>query len=101
MNRLGTSERTIVDFQTKVRALILQFQNLKKENEELYVMLEKNEDDVRQLRQQLQDKQREFDAFKAAKMLEVADGDIQSARERLAKLIRDVNKCIAVLSEQK
>lgn len=95
------SERTIVDFQTKVRALILQFQNLKKENEELYVMLEKNEDDVRQLRQQLQDKQREFDAFKAAKMLEVADGDIQSARERLAKLIRDVNKCIAVLSEQK
>ena len=95
------SERTIVDFQTKVRALILQFQNLKKENEELYVMLEKNEDDVRNLRQQLQDKQREFDAFKAAKMLEVADGDIQSARERLAKLIRDVNKCIAVLSEQK
>lgn len=95
------SEKTIVDFQTKVRALILQFQSLKKENEELYVMLEKNEDDVRQLRQQLQDKQREFDAFKAAKMLEVTDGDIQSARERLAKLIRDVNKCIAVLSEQK
>ena len=95
------SDKTIVEFQTKVRALILQFQNLKKENDELYAMLEKNEDDVRNLKQQLQDKQREFDAFKAAKMLEVADGDIQSARERLAKLIRDVNKCIAVLSEQK
>ena len=95
------SEKTIVEFQTKVRALILQFQNLKKENEELYAMLEKNETDVRQLRQQLLDKQQEFDAFKAAKLLEISDGDIQSARERLAKLIRDVNKCIAVLSEQK
>ncbi len=95
------SEKTIVEIQTKVRALILQFQNLKKENEELYAMLEKNEADVRQLRQQLLDKQQEFDAFKAAKLLEVSDGDIQSARERLAKLIRDVNKCIAVLSEQK
>ena len=95
------SDKTIVEFQTKVHALILQFQNLKKENEELYAMLEKNEDDVRNLKQQLQDKQREFDAFKAAKMLEVADGDIQSARERLDKLIRDVNKCIAVLCEQK
>ena len=95
------SEKTIVEFQTKVRALILQFQNLKKENEELYAMLEKNEADVRQLRRQLLDKQQEFDAFKAAKLLEVSDGDIQSARERLAKLIRDVNKCIAVLSEQK
>ena len=95
------SEKTIVEFQTKVRALILQFQNLKKENEELYAILEKNEADVRQLRQQLLDKQQEFDAFKAAKLLEVSDGDIQSARERLVKLIRDVNKCIAVLSEQK
>ena len=95
------SEKTIVEFQTKVRALILQLQNLKKENEELYAMLEKKEADVRQLRQQLLDKQQEFDAFKAAKLLEVSDGDIQSARERLAKLIRDVNKCIAVLSEQK
>ena len=95
------SDKTIVEFQTKVHALILQFQNLKKENEELYAMLEKNESDVRELRQQLLVKQQEFDAFKAAKMLEVSDGDIQSARDRLAKLIRDVNKCITVLSEQK
>ena len=95
------SDKTIVEFQTKVHALILQFQNLKKENEELYSMLEKNESDVRELRQQLLEKQQEFDAFKAAKMLEVSDGDIQSARERLDKLIRDVNKCITVLSEQK
>ena len=95
------SDKTIDEFQTKVHALILQFQNLKKENEELYAMLEKNESDVRELRQQLLVKQQEFDAFKAAKMLEVSDGDIQSARERLAKLIRDVNKCITVLSEQK
>ena len=95
------SDKTIVEFQTKVHALILQFQNLKKENEELYAMLEKNESDVRELRQQLLVKQQESDAFKAAKMLEVSDGDIQSARERLAKLIRDVNKCITVLSEQK
>ena len=95
------SDKTIVEFQTKVHALILQVQNLKKENEELYAMLEKNESDVRELRQQLLVKQQEFDAFKAAKMLEVSDGDIQSARERLAKLIRDVNKCITVLSEQK
>ena len=95
------SDKTIVEFQTKVHALILQFQNLKKENEELYSMLEKNESDVRELRQQLLVKQQEFDAFKAAKLLEVSDGDIQTARERLAKLIRDVNKCITVLSEQK
>lgn len=95
------SDKDIVEFQTKVRALILQFKQLKKENEELYVMLEKNEDDISLLRQELQEGKKEFDAFKAAKILQVADGDLQAARERLAKLIRDVNKCISVLSEQK
>ena len=95
------SDKDIIEFQTKVRALILQFKQLKKENEELYVMLEKNEDDISLLRQELQEGKKEFDAFKAAKILQVADGDLQAARERLAKLIRDVNKCISVLSEQK
>ena len=95
------SDKDIVEFQTKVRALILQFKNLKRENEELYAMLEKNENDVNALRLQLQEGKKEFEAFKASKILQVADGDLQSARERLAKLIRDVNKCISVLSEQK
>ena len=95
------SDKDIVEFQTKVRALILQFKNLKRENEELYAMLEKNENDVNALRLQLQEGKKEFEAFKAEKILQVADGDLQSARERLAKLIRDVNKCISVLSEQK
>ena len=95
------SDKDIVEFQTKVRALILQFKNLKRENEELYAMLEKNENDVNALRLQLQEGKKEFEAFKAAMILQVADGDLQSARERLAKLIRDVNKCISVLSEQK
>ena len=95
------SDKDIVEFQTKVRALILQFKDLKRENEELDAMLVKNENDVNALRQQLRESNREFEACKAAKISQVADGDLQTARERLAKLIRDVNKCISVLSEQK
>jgi hypothetical protein len=36
-----------------------------------------------------------------AKMMEISDGDLQGAKDRLAKLIRDVNKCIAILSDEK
>lgn len=35
-----------------------------------------------------------------AKMLEITNQDMDSARKRLAKLIRDVNKCITLLSEK-
>ena len=33
-------------------------------------------------------------------MLEVTDGDMEGAQKRVAKLIRDVNKCITLLSEK-
>jgi hypothetical protein len=35
-----------------------------------------------------------------AKMLEVTDGDMEAAQKRVSKLIRDVNKCITLLSEK-
>jgi hypothetical protein len=35
-----------------------------------------------------------------AKMLEITDGDLDSAKSRVAKMIRDVNKCIALLSDE-
>jgi hypothetical protein len=33
-------------------------------------------------------------------MMEITDGDLDGAKDRVAKLIRDVNKCIAVLSDE-
>ena len=36
-----------------------------------------------------------------ARMLEITDGDLDGAKERLASLIRSVNKCIAMLSDEK
>lgn len=33
-------------------------------------------------------------------MMEISDGDIESAKRRLSGLIREVNKCITLLSEE-
>ena len=32
------------------------------------------------------------------KMLQVTDGDIETARKRINRLIKDVNKCITLMS---
>ena len=32
-------------------------------------------------------------------MLEITDGDLDGAKKRVARLIREVNKCITLLSE--
>ncbi|MBR1934013.1 MAG: hypothetical protein IJ841_10060 [Prevotella sp.] len=95
------SEKAIATFQTRVRDLIHRFQELKKENEELYAMVDKNEQDIKMLRAGLEQKDRDYQSLKMARMIEISDGDLQGAKDRLAKLIRDVNKCIAILSDEK
>lgn len=94
------NEKTITAFETRTRQMILRFQELKKENEELYAMVAKNEQDIKLLQEKLEQGQNDYQSLKMAKMIEITDGDLDGAKERLSKLIRDVNKCIAILSDE-
>ena len=95
------NEKVLATFQTRVRQMILRFQEVKKENEELYAMLEENEQKIARLESELAQKERDYQSLKMARMLEISDGDLKDAKDRLAHLIREVNKCIAVLSDEK
>ena len=95
------SEKTLSTFETRVRQMLLRFQELKKENEELYQMVEKSEQDIKSLQEKLAQTEKDYNALKMAKMMEITDGDLQGAKDRLAKLIREVNKCIAILGDER
>jgi predicted nucleic acid-binding Zn-ribbon protein len=64
-------------------------------------MVDKNEKDIRQLQAKITQQENDYQSLKMAKMIEITDGDLQGAKDRIAKLIRDVNKCIAILSDEK
>ena len=95
------SDKVLAIFQTRVRDLIRRFQEMKKENEELYAIIGENEQQIKQLQAKIAQTERDYQSLKMAKMTEITDGDLDGAKERLAKLIRDVNKCIALLSNEK
>jgi predicted nucleic acid-binding Zn-ribbon protein len=95
------NEQALTTFETRVRQMILRFQELKKENEELYKMVGKNEQDLKALRDQLAQDERDYESLKMARMIEISDGDLQGAKDRLSKLIREVNKCISMLQGDK
>ena len=97
---MTSNEQTIATFQTRVRDLLHRFQELKKENADLYAMVEKNEQDMKQLQAKLTQAENDYQSLKMAKMMEITDGDLENAKGRLAKMIRDVNKCIAILSDE-
>ena len=97
---MTANEKTLATFETRLRQMILRFQQLKKENVDLYGMVEKSEKELSQLREKLEQQQNDYQSLKMAKMMEITDGDLTGAKERISKLIRDVNKCIAILSDE-
>ena len=98
---MDSNEKVITNFETRVRQLILRFQDLKKENQELYAMVEKAEQEVKNLEAKLTQKENDYNALKMAKMMTITDGDVESAKARVQKLIREVNKCITLISDEK
>ena len=90
-------EKTIRLLETRTRQLILKFTQLKEDNEELLEELVRKDSELQEIKKQNKLLEANYANLKMAKMLEVGDKDIAAARQRIAKLVRDVDKCIALL----
>ena len=98
---MDPNEKTLTTFETRIRQMILRFQELKKENTALHVQLQKDEQEILNLRSKLAQADSNYNSLKMAKMLEITDGDLEGAKARVSKMIREVNKCISLLSDGK
>ena len=98
---MDPNEKTLTTFETRIRQMILRFQELKKENNALHVQLQKDEQEIQNLKSKLAQADSNYNSLKMAKMLEITDGDLEGAKARVSKMIRDVNKCISILSDGK
>ena len=97
---MDQNEQTLALFTTRVRQMILQYKDMKKENTDLYAMVDERDARIKELEAQLTQARNDYNSLKMAKMIEISDTDMEGAQKRLAKLIRDVNKCITLLSEK-
>ena len=97
---MNQNEQTLALFTTRVRQMILQYKDIKKENSDLYAMIDERDARIKELEAQLTQARNDYNSLKMAKMIEISDADMEGAQKRLAKLIRDVNKCITLLSEK-
>ena len=97
---MNPSEKTLADFQTRVRQMILQYQELKKENGRLQTLIGEQATEIEELKARVTQADNDYNALKMARMLEISDGNLDEAKERLSRMIRQVNKCIAILSDE-
>ena len=97
---MSANEKTINTFATRVRQMILKFDEIRQENDELYAMIDERDAKIRELEAKLTQAEHDYSSLKMAKMMTISDADMEAAQKRIAKLIRDVNKCITLLSDK-
>ena len=97
---MNANEKVLNTFATRVRQMILQYAEVKKENTDLCELVGKRDKEIEKLEAQLKQARNDYNSLKMAKMIEISDGDMENAQKRISKLIRDVNKCITLISEK-
>lgn len=97
---MDANEKTLTLFTTRMRQMILQYKETKQENNSLYAMVDERDAKIKQLEAKLNQARNDYNSLKLAKMIEISTTDLEAAKKRLSKLVRDVNKCITLLNEK-
>lgn len=97
---MNADEKTIALFTTRVRQLILEYDKIKNENDRLRAMIDERDSALEKMEGQLAQVRNDYESLKMARMVEITNGDLESAQKKISKLIRDVNKCITLVSER-
>lgn len=94
-----TSEQeiTLRDFEALVRQLMMAYKDERRVNEKLREELDACQAKLQATDENLLRLSDEFQRLKTARMIEVSGEDIKMSRARITKLIREVDKCIALL----
>lgn len=78
--------------------MILKYKELEKENRELYAQLDEKERALQMMTSENERLRNDYAHLKLAKMIEISDQDLNDAKGRVSKLIREIDKCIALLN---
>lgn len=82
---------------TRVRQLLQQDEALREQCRSLEAKIAERDGQIVELERQKQAMQAQYDNLKVARILELSDSDTLKARQKIGRLVRDVDKCIALL----
>ncbi|MDO4210156.1 MAG: hypothetical protein Q4D23_00330 [Bacteroidales bacterium] len=91
-------KQTLHLFEMRVRQLLLNHKDLLQENAKLRAMVEERDKAIEQQKEENSQLQQRYNDLKTAKMIDVSSAEAEGAQKRLAKLIREVDKCIALIN---
>ena len=91
--------KLLKDLETEVRHLMSLYKKTKKERDELAAELGRVEKNLSDTQNVAQDWETNYQNLKLAKIISISEEEAKKTQNRLSKLEREIEKCIALLNE--
>ncbi len=92
-------KKLLNDFEVRVRHLIYLHDELKRENADIKKLLKEKEDEITRIHNNYKSLEASYANLKQARIISINDNEVKDTKQRLSKLVREVDKCIALLNE--
>ena len=92
-------KRLLNTFEGKLRNLIYLFEEQKKEIATLRQLLVKKEAEIARIEESRKELESKYANLKTARIISINDNELRDTKKRLGDLVREVDKCIALLNE--
>ena len=86
-------------FEGKLRHFMYLYEEQQKENASLRQLLAEKEVEIAELQNSRKELEAMYTNLKTARIISINDNELRDTKQRLAKLVREVDKCIALLNE--
>ena len=86
-------------FEARVRHLMYLHDELKRENAEMKRLLKVKDDEIVEMQDNYKALEASYTNLKQARIISINDNEVKNTKQRLSKLVREVDKCIALLNE--
>ncbi|MDM8154272.1 hypothetical protein [Bacteroides gallinaceum] len=92
-------KRLLNTFEGKMRNLMYLFEEQKKEISSLRQLLSEKEAEIERVENSRKELESKYANLKMARIISINDDELRDTKKRLASLVREVDKCIALLNE--
>ena len=92
-------KKLVNSFEGKLRHFMFLYDELKQENADLKHLLAQKDEEIKALEMSQKDLEARYTDLKMARTLSLYDKDIKDTKQRLTSLVREIDRCIALLNE--
>ena len=92
-------KKQLSDFETSLRHLIYLYDKLRRDYASLQQLLQEKEEALGKLSTDYNALNQSYADLKSAMTMSLDGGDVRQTKQRLSKIVREVDKCIAMLKQ--